>query len=131
MPKFLFPRIHGPDQDLCIRSITLWFPCLDRLIQTRGKVARVKKSAKNHLPSARISRAFFNSRNFPACLDQAIQTRKPQINCIFAYFKILIRVLTNDTGKYISVSATFFIHSIIITKLIFASHKGGHKYLQV
>jgi hypothetical protein len=26
-------------------TITLWFPCLDGLIQTRGNVARVKKSA--------------------------------------------------------------------------------------
>ena len=27
MRKFLFPRIHGPDHDLCIRSITeLFFP---------------------------------------------------------------------------------------------------------
>jgi hypothetical protein len=29
-------------------TITLWFPCLDGLIQTRGNVARVKKSARNH-----------------------------------------------------------------------------------
>jgi hypothetical protein len=42
-----------------------------------GNVARVKKSAQNHSPSARVSRAFLNSRNIPACLDQAIQTRKP------------------------------------------------------
>ena len=27
-------------------TITLWFPCLDGLIQTRGNVARVKKSAR-------------------------------------------------------------------------------------
>jgi hypothetical protein len=26
-------------------TITLWFPCLDGLIQIRGNVARVKKSA--------------------------------------------------------------------------------------
>ena len=39
------------------------------LIQTLGKVARVnKKSAKNHSPWPRVSRAF-HSRNFPACLD--------------------------------------------------------------
>jgi hypothetical protein len=31
----------------------------------------------NHSPSARVSRAFLNSRNIPACLDQAIETRKP------------------------------------------------------
>ena len=46
-------------------------------MQTLGNVARVKKSVQNHSPSARVSRAFLNSRNFPACLDQAIQTRKP------------------------------------------------------
>ena len=34
-------------------TITLWFPCLDGLIQTRGNVARVKNSAQNHSPSAR------------------------------------------------------------------------------
>ena len=56
---------------LFYKTITLWFLCLDGLIQTLGKVARVKKSVKNHLPSARDSRAFLNSRNFPACLDQA------------------------------------------------------------
>ena len=27
-------------------TITLWFPCLDGLIQTRGKVARVTKSTR-------------------------------------------------------------------------------------
>ena len=27
-------------------TITLWLPCLDGLIQTRGKIARVKKSAR-------------------------------------------------------------------------------------
>ena len=59
------------------KTITLWFPCLDSLIQTLGNVARVKKSAQNHSPSARVSRAFLSSRNIPACLDQAIQTRKP------------------------------------------------------
>ena len=42
-----------------------------------ARVSRVKKSAQNHSPSARVSRAFLNSRNIPACLDQAIQTRKP------------------------------------------------------
>ena len=48
---------------------------MDGLIQTLGNVARVKKSAQNHSPSARVSRAFLNSRNIPACLDQAIQTK--------------------------------------------------------
>jgi hypothetical protein len=36
---------------LFYKTITLWFPCLDGLIQTLGNVARVKKSAQN--PSAR------------------------------------------------------------------------------
>jgi hypothetical protein len=62
---------------LFYKTITLWFSCLDGLIQTLGNVARIKKSAQNHSPSARASRAFLNSRNIPACLDQAIQTRKP------------------------------------------------------
>jgi hypothetical protein len=62
---------------LFYKTMTLWFPCLDGLIQTLGNVARVKKSAQNHSPSARVSRAFLNSRNIAACLDQAIQTRKP------------------------------------------------------
>ena len=53
---------------LFYKTITLWFPCLDGLIQTRGNVARVKKSAQNL-----ISHAFLNSRNIRACLDQAIQ----------------------------------------------------------
>jgi hypothetical protein len=35
-------------------------------------IARVKKSAQNHSPSSRVSRTFLNSRNIPACLDQAI-----------------------------------------------------------
>ena len=62
---------------LFYKTITLWFPCLDGLIQTLGKVARVKKSPQNHSRSARVSRAVLNSRNIPACLDQAIQTRRP------------------------------------------------------
>ena len=37
-------------------------------------------------PSARVSRAFPNSRNFPACLDQAIQTQKPQSKWIVPFF---------------------------------------------
>jgi hypothetical protein len=49
---------------LFYKTITLWLPCLDGLIQTLGNVVRV------------------NSRNIPACLDQAIQTRKPLSNCI-------------------------------------------------
>ena len=28
-------------------TITLWFPCLNGLMQTRGRVARVKKSTRN------------------------------------------------------------------------------------
>jgi hypothetical protein len=38
---------------LFYKTITLWFPCLDDLIQTLGNVARVKKSGQNHSPSAR------------------------------------------------------------------------------
>ena len=33
-------------------TITLWFLCLDGLIQTCGNVARVKKRARNHEPKA-------------------------------------------------------------------------------
>ncbi|CAB4002329.1 glutamate synthase 1 [NADH], chloroplastic-like, partial [Paramuricea clavata] len=47
-------------------TITLWFPCLDGLIQTRGNVARVKKSERNHEPKQHGS--------LP-CLDGLIQTR--------------------------------------------------------
>jgi hypothetical protein len=67
----------------CIRlfgvgyTITLWFPCLDGLIQTRGNDARVKKSERNTSRRRVIFRAFLNSSNIPKCLDQAIQTRKP------------------------------------------------------
>ena len=38
-------RSRLPYPLLFYTTITLWFPCLDGLIQTRGKVARVKKSA--------------------------------------------------------------------------------------
>ena len=41
-------------------TITLWFPCLDGLIQTRGKVARVKKSARNTSQRRVILHAFLN-----------------------------------------------------------------------
>jgi hypothetical protein len=60
---------------LFYKTITLWFPCLDGLIQILGNVAQVKKSGQNHSPSARAFARY--SRNIPACLDQAIQTRKP------------------------------------------------------
>jgi general stress protein CsbA len=33
-------------------TITLWFPCLDGLIQIRGNIVRVKKSARKHEPKA-------------------------------------------------------------------------------
>ena len=52
-------------------TITLWFPCLDGLIQTRGNVARVKKSARNHESKAS------DFACIPKCLDLVIQTRKP------------------------------------------------------
>jgi hypothetical protein len=42
---------------------TLWFPCLDGLIQTLGNVARVKKSAQNHSPSARVARFSYLSQH--------------------------------------------------------------------
>jgi hypothetical protein len=58
-------------------TITLWFPCLDGLIQTRGNVARVEKNARNTSRRRVILRAFLNSSNIPKCLDQAIQTWKP------------------------------------------------------
>ena len=73
--KFKGKFKHG--KLLFYKTITLLFPCLDGLIQTLGNVARVKKSAQNHSPSARVSRAFLNSRNIPPGLDKAIQTRKP------------------------------------------------------
>ena len=42
-------------------TITLWFPCLDGLIQTRGKVARVEKCARNTSRRRVIFRTFLNS----------------------------------------------------------------------
>jgi hypothetical protein len=50
---------------LFYKTITLWFPCLDGLIQTLGNVSRVKKSAQNHSPSPRVSRAFLTLATFP------------------------------------------------------------------
>ena len=50
--------------------------CLDGLIQTRGKVARVKKSARNTSRRRVILHAFLNSSNISKCLDQAILKRK-------------------------------------------------------
>ena len=41
--------VHGVNQ---YYTITLWFPCLDGMIQTRENVARVKKCARNHEPKA-------------------------------------------------------------------------------
>jgi hypothetical protein len=49
-------------------TITLWFPYLDGLIQTRGNVARVKKSARTRAEGRVILRAFLNSSNIPKCL---------------------------------------------------------------
>ena len=46
-------------------------------------VARAEKSYRIRLPAALDSSAFLNSRNIPACLDQAIQTQKPLGNCLF------------------------------------------------
>jgi hypothetical protein len=39
---------------LIYKTISLWFSCLDGPIQTLGNVARVKKSSRNHSPSARV-----------------------------------------------------------------------------
>lgn len=52
--------------------------CLDDLIQTLGKVARIKKSTQNPSRSARVSRFFLNY-NIPTCLDQAIQAWNHQV----------------------------------------------------
>jgi hypothetical protein len=38
-----------------------------------GMLLELRKARK----ITHVSRAFLNSRNIPACLDQAIQTRKP------------------------------------------------------
>ena len=50
---------------LFYKTITLWFPCLDGLIQTLGNVARVKKNAQNHSPSARVRALFLTLATFP------------------------------------------------------------------
>jgi hypothetical protein len=50
---------------LFYKTITLWFPCLDGLIQTLGNVARVKKIAQNHSPSARVRALFLTLATFP------------------------------------------------------------------
>ena len=47
------------------KTITLWFPCLDGLIQTLGNVARVKKCVQNHSPSARVHALFLTLATFP------------------------------------------------------------------
>jgi hypothetical protein len=44
---------------LFYKTITLWLPCLDGLIQTRGNAARVKKNARNHEPKASDFVAWF------------------------------------------------------------------------
>ena len=44
------------------------FKCLDGLIQTPG----IKKRFENHSLAACGFQAILNSRNIPACLDQAI-----------------------------------------------------------
>jgi hypothetical protein len=52
-------------KQLLYKTITLWIPCLDGLIQTLGDVARVKKSAQNHSPSARVRALFLTLATFP------------------------------------------------------------------
>ena len=37
MPKFLFPRIHGPDHDLCIRSITFIYLLIQKSLSFEEK----------------------------------------------------------------------------------------------
>ena len=48
-----------------IKQLLYGFLGLDGLIQTRGKVARVKKSARNTNQRRVIFRVFLNSSNFP------------------------------------------------------------------
>ena len=50
---------------LLYKTITLWFLCLDDLIQTLGKVARVKKSMQNGLHSAHFYALFLTLATFP------------------------------------------------------------------
>jgi hypothetical protein len=50
---------------LFYKTITLWFSCLDGLIQTLGNVAQVKKSSQNHSPSARVRALFLTLATFP------------------------------------------------------------------
>ena len=74
---FFYPGAENSEFYDYYYTITLWFPCLDGLIQTRGNVARVKKSERNTSRRRVILCAFLNSSNIPKCLDQAIQLRKP------------------------------------------------------
>ena len=62
--------------ELIVFTITLWFPCLDGLIQTRGNVAKKREteSKANDEPKKTSRRrvilsAFLNSGNIPKCLD--------------------------------------------------------------
>ena len=83
------------------KAITQLFPVLEWPDPTLENLARVKKSSQNHSPSARVSRAFLNSRNIPACLDQAIQTRKPSSNC-------LVTIITAQASNMICINFSFF-----------------------
>ena len=49
------------------------FRVLDDLIQTLGMLLELRKAKKLLACDSR----FLNSRNIPACLNQAMQTRKP------------------------------------------------------
>ena len=58
-------------------TMTLWFPCLDGLIQTLGNVVRVKKSVQNYSSLARV-----------ACLGHAFQTRKTLYSIPWAIYLV-------------------------------------------
>jgi hypothetical protein len=47
-------------------TITLWFPCLDGLIQTRGNVARVKKSERTRAEGEWFCLLFLTRATFPS-----------------------------------------------------------------
>jgi hypothetical protein len=52
-------------------TITLWFPCLDGLIQTRGNVARVKKGARTRAEGEWFCALFLTRATFHTGFDQS------------------------------------------------------------
>jgi hypothetical protein len=50
-------------------TITLWFPCLDGLIQTRGNVARVKKSERTRAEGKWFCPLFLTRATFPSAFE--------------------------------------------------------------